>query len=105
VDRRELAGQTREGEEQKSWINRVNEADLKAEAEDCARRLLERGSWASSDLRVYPETAADMLSVTVGTLANWRSSDHPLPFVRGARTTYRLQELIRYIRGGDARAA
>jgi hypothetical protein len=82
------------------------DADLKAAAEECQRRLLNRGCWVSpEDLRVYPETAAYMLSVTVGTLANWRSTDHPLPFRRGARVTYRLVDLLRYMRGGDARAA
>lgn len=74
--------------------------DLQQRAEECARQLYEwciaNGRWVSPDRRVKPETAAEILGVTHGTLSNWRSQGVPLPYFRpGARggVTYRLSDL------------
>jgi hypothetical protein len=85
---------------------RMPPASFDAEqAERVAARLLDRGAWVSADLRVLPETAADMLCVAERTLANWRASLHPLPFVGGARVTYRLTDLLAFVDANTSRAA
>ena len=79
--------------------------DLEQRAERVAARLLDRGAWISADLRCLPETAADMIGVGERTLANWRASLHPLPFVGGPRVTYRLTDLLAFIDANVSRAA
>jgi hypothetical protein len=58
------------------------------------------GNWLSPDNRVHPETAAEILGVSVATLRNQRSYGTPLPFYRAGargRVSYRLADLAAHI--------
>jgi hypothetical protein len=76
--------------------------ELEREAEKCAKRLLALGDWVSCDLRVHTDVAARMLGRKTGTLENWRSQLHPLPYVGGHRVSYRLVDLLAFINRGVA---
>ena len=75
--------------------------DLLREAELVAARIEAKGGWVSPDLRVWPDTAAHMLGRSVGTLANWRATLHPLRYVPGQRVSYRLVDLLAFIQSGE----
>ncbi|WP_206486447.1 helix-turn-helix domain-containing protein [Thalassotalea sp. G2M2-11] len=49
-----------------------------------------------------PKQAADILGVTIGTLAVWRcTARYPLPFVKiGRRVKYRLNDINNFIENG-----
>jgi hypothetical protein len=49
-----------------------------------------------------PSQAADLLGVTIGTLAVWRcTSRYPLPFVKiGRRVKYRINDINNFIENG-----
>jgi hypothetical protein len=76
----------------------VTEEQLQLLALTTADQMRKLGLWVSYDGRILPTEAAALLGRSVGTLANWRSQqDHPLPYVRGKRITYRLVDVLRFI--------
>lgn len=70
----------------------------------CAAQLLaacrEAHIFVSGDQRVHEETAAALIGLAPGTLANKRATgDGPAWFRVGGRATYRLTDIARWIEG------
>lgn len=81
--------------------------DLECRAQACAEMLraacVAEGTFVSADGRVSEEAAAELLGVTAGTLRNWRAVGLSPAWYRprpGAKATYRLADLGRFIEAG-----
>jgi len=70
---------------------------IEGTAEMLLAAVREAGHWISGDGRVREETAADLLGIAVGTLANWRSAGTAPPHYSIGRPTYRLIDLAAWI--------
>lgn len=76
---------------------------LEAEAERVADRIRARGGWASADLRIRPDEAAELLDVSPATLRNWRYLDTgPVAITVGAKVSYRIVDVLAVLKTRNA---
>jgi hypothetical protein len=73
--------------------------DLRAEAEDVARRMREDDVWVSYDLRIKPDTAAYMLGIKPSALSNRRYfGKSPRAVIFDRKVTYFLVDVLAELR-------